>query len=411
MKTANEIREAFIQFWTERGHAIIPNASLVPVNDPSLLFVNSGMFPLVPYLSGQPHPLGKRLCNFQRSIRTMWEDMEEIGDTRHTTCFNMMGNWSLGDYFKKEQLPWFMELYVENFGLDPNKIYVSVFKGNEYAPRDEESIQLWKGIFKKYGIDALETDNPQDVQKNYDKDGTLIKGSTYRIFTYDGKKNWWQRGEAPGELGGPTSEMFYDCGAEVPEKYKVSLNINDDSGKFIEVGNSVFMEFYLDNNMNWKKLPQKNVDFGGGFERVVFCSQEKSDIFDTELYLPAIEVIEEMTGKKYHKIGEEKRKPYRVIVDHIRAATFILGDDVIPSNKDQGYILRRFIRRAINFGKKLKLESGFTAKVADKFIDILGSIDDYKFLLDKRDFVKNELTKEEEKFEKTIIKGVKEVES
>ncbi|GAB4140786.1 MAG: alanine--tRNA ligase [Patescibacteria group bacterium] len=412
MKSAKEIWKNFVDFESEspRNHKRIANVSLVPNNDPSLLFVNSGMFPLVPYLAGAPHPLGKRLFNTQRSIRTMLEDMKEIGDNRHTTCFTMLGNWSLGDYFKENQLPWVAELYLEKFQLDPKRFYVSVFAGNEYAPRDEESIELWKKIFAKYGIEALVSDTPQDVQKNFDENGNLKEGPTYRIFTYDAKKNWWQRGEAVGELGGPTSEIFYDCKAEVSEKYKKDLHINDDSGRFIEIGNSVFMEFFLDENLKWKKLPQKNVDFGGGFERIVFCKQEKQDIFDTDIFLLAINKIEELSGQKYHDLTEKEKAPFRVLADHIRASVFIIGDGIIPSNKEQGYILRRFIRRAINFGNRLNLENGFTAEIADSTIDSLVQFDDYEFLDREREKIKNELLKEEARFSEVLKKGKVELE-
>ncbi len=412
MKSAKEIWKDFIDFESEkpRNHKRIANVSLVPNNDPSLLFVNSGMFPLVPYLSGSPHPLGKRLFNTQRSIRTMLEDMKEIGDNRHTTCFTMLGNWSLGDYFKTEQLSWVAELYLEKFKLDPKRFYVSVFAGNEYAPRDTESIELWKKIFAKYGIEALVSDTPQDVQKNFDENGNLKEGATFRIFTYDSKKNWWQRGEAVGELGGPTSEIFYDCKAEIDEKYKKNLHINDDSGKFIEIGNSVFMEFFLDENLKWKKLPQRNVDFGGGFERIVFCKQEKKDIFDTDIFSLAIKKIEELSNQKYHELTEKGKAPFRVLADHIRASVFIIGDGIVPSNKEQGYILRRFIRRAINFGNQLNLKFGFTAEIADKTIDSLIQFDDYEFLKNERDRIKNELLKEEERFSKALKKGKIELE-
>lgn len=413
MLSARDIQQRFLRFFTEdpRNHKRIPNVSLVPHNDPSLLFVNSGMFPLVPYLSGEPHPLGKRLCNFQRSIRTMAEDLEEIGDARHTTCFNMMGNWSLGDFWKHDQIPWIAELYINEFGLDINRFFVSVFRGDEDAPRDDDAIEIWKRVFKTYGIEALVSDDPTDVMKNYDDNGNLLPDQTtsYRIFAYEKKKNWWQRGHAAGELGGPSSEMFYDCGAPLEGEYKNAYHINDDSGKFIEVGNNVFMEYYLDEGLKWQKLKQRNIDFGGGFERVVFCSHNKMDIFDTELYLPAIEVVEKLSGLKYYELSETAKKPFRVIVDHIRAATFIMGDEVLPSNKEQGYILRRFIRRAINFGRKLNLQKGFTAEVGSRFVDILSQFDDYAFLKDKKEMIMAEMLKEEEKFHRTLAQGIREL--
>jgi alanyl-tRNA synthetase len=408
--TSEQIRQKFFEFWTtgERAHKEIPNASLVPVGDSTILFVNSGMFPLVPYLGGEPHPLGKRLVNFQRSLRTDSESIEEIGDNRHTLMFEMMGNWSLGDYFKEKQLPWFMQLYHEEFGLDINRLYVSVFAGDDAAPRDEESIEIWKQVYAKYGIEALVSDNPQDVQKNFDANGELIDPKrSYRIFTYPAKKNWWQRGKAPGELGGPDSEMFYDLGKEAEAYLDPELHINGDNGRFIEVGNSVFIQFKMDDNLQWQQLAQKNVDFGGGFERVVMSVQGKYDIFETDLFAPLLEKIAILSGKDYKTNGRENEwtKAFRVLADHSRVSTFIIADGITPSNKDQGYILRRFLRRLVRFGKKLGIETDFTKELAETVIDRMSEA--YPHLKEQRETIITEFEKEEVKFRKTLNDGLK----
>jgi alanyl-tRNA synthetase len=413
MLSSEQIRQKFFEFWTTypRDHKEIPNASLVPVGDSTILFVNSGMFPLVPYLAGQPHPLGKRLVNFQRSLRTDSESIEEIGDNRHTLMFEMMGNWSLGDYFKQDQLAWFMELYHEYLGLDIQKLYVSVFAGDDAAPRDEESIEIWKQVYAKYGIEALVSDNPQDVQKNFDENGNIIDlKRSYRIFTYPKRKNWWQRGEAVGELGGPDSEMFYDLGKQAEAYPDPDLHINGDNGRFIEVGNSVFIQFQLDANLQWQQLAQKNVDFGGGFERVVMCVQGKNDIFETDIFAPILAKIAEISGKEYKTDGKENidTKAFRVIADHGRVSTFILADGVSPSGKDQGYILRRFIRRLVRFGMKLGIERNFTTEIAEVVIERMSNA--YPHLKEQREFILNSLQAEEEKFRATLNRGLKEVE-
>jgi len=405
MKSSEEIRKAFFDFMTEapRNHVIIPNVSLIPVNDPTILFTNSGMFPLVPYLSGEPHPRGNRLCNFQRSFRSAPKDIAEIGDNRHTSMFEMMGNWSLGDYFKEKQIPWVFELYTKHFGLDPHRIYVSVWGGDEIVPRDDVSIQLWKDTFAKAGIKA---EFSEDITK-IPKDLTESKDFPYRIFPYGKSDNWWQRGEAPGELGGPCSELFYDLG-EIAVKQS-EYHINDDSGRFIEIGNSVFMEYKLDENMNWQKLAQKNVDFGGGFERVVMCVQNKTDIFETDLYTTIIKKIAEISGKEYKTDSKENQytASFRVLADHIRAASFIISDGIVPANKDQGYILRSLIRRMIRMSRKLAIEGNFTRELSTAVIERMG--DHYPNLRENQEAIYNELEKEELKFARTLNKGLKEL--
>jgi len=405
MLTSRQIREKFLKFWTEspRNCGVVPNLSLVPNVDSTLLFVNSGMFPLVPYLGGQPHPLGKRLCNFQRCLRTNYEDMLEIGDNRHTLMFEMIGDWSLGDFTKEQQIPWIMELWVKVYGMDPNRLYVSVFAGDDTAPRDTVAIETWKKVFRDYGVDAEFSEDVHNVPPSVEHS----KGWKYRIFPYNKKKNWWQRAEAPGELGGPTSEMFYDLG--VVERVQDKYHINDDSGRFIEIGNNVFMEYKLSSDMKWEPLAQKNIDFGGGFERVCMIVQNKTDIFESDIYSPIIDRVAALSGRSYKTNGAENSDTaaFRVIADHGRAATFILADGISPSNKDQGYILRRFIRRLVRFGRKLGLEQEFTRDVADTVIQVLSHA--YPHLEENRALVLQKIHDEEVAFNQTLSKGLKEL--
>lgn len=425
MSHFSDVKNLFLNFYKDptRKHAVIEGTPLVALNDPTLLFVNSGMFPLVPYLSGDvAHPMGKRICNVQRSIRTDPEDFEEIGDKRHTTVFNMLGNWSLGDYFKKDQIHNVLKLYVDVFKLDPLRIFVSVFEGNDAAPKDEESIQTWKDAFKEYGIDAEYSEDPTRVKDNFDEKGNLkkkIEGSTelfkqVKIFSYPEKKNWWKRGYAPGELGGPDSEMFFDLGKEA-EDYEEGdkIHINSDNGRFLEIGNSVFMQYKLDENLKWKELSQKNVDFGGGLERVMICQLNMkngtNDIFDIEIFTPFITKLEEISGLKYKEEKEKKSealKAFRIVSDHMRAAILLMGDSVIPSNKEHGYVLRRFIRRAIRFGMTLGISTNFTKDLANYVIDQI-KIDEPQ-LSENKENILMELEKEEIKFRNTLENGLRE---
>lgn len=329
----NDVREKYLNFFKKepRNHKEIPSALLIPENDPTTLFVGSGMQPLIPYLLGESHPLGERLVDSEKCFRA--QDIEEIGDNRHTTFFEMLGNWSLGDYFKTEQLNWFFEFLTKILLLDPAKLYVSVFEGNETVPKDEESIDIWKNIFKKAGIEAKEKE---------------------RIFSYNVQKNWWSRsGEPknmpPGEPGGPDSEVFYDFGKELklhensPFKDK-SCHPNCDCGRFLEIGNSVFMQYQKEEDGGFKELPRKNVDFGGGLERLTAATENKPDIFNIDLYRPLISQLEKETNKPYQQM--ENKSSMRIIADHLKAATFLIADGTQPSNKAQGYVLRRLLRRA-----------------------------------------------------------------
>lgn len=378
--SSKEILEKYIQFYQDRGHKLIPNVSVVPKDDPTLLFVNSGMFPLVPYLSGQPHPLGKRLVNVQRCVR--FDDLPDIGDATHTLAFHMIGNWSLGDYFKDEQLAWAYEFFIEVLGLDPNKLVATVFKGNENAPRDLVSVEIAKKLFKKYGIEAKENE---------------------RIWFYDSKANWWQRGEAIGELGGPSSEVFYYLGKGSPE----GLDPAEHEDDFVEIGNSVFME-YQKTQAGWQKLPQSNVDFGGGFERIALAVQGKRDIFETDNFYPIIQKLEQITGKSY-KQDQATTRLMRIIADHMRSCVFFAMDGVVPSNKDQGYVLRRLLRRMVRVAKKLgvSVDTNFFEQLVPTVVNMFLWL--YPDLQEKQTDITQLFSNEETKFEKTLANAGKTV--
>ncbi|NCS32104.1 alanine--tRNA ligase [bacterium] len=376
--TTSEILKVFISFHESNGHKVIPNLSLVPEGDSTLLFVNSGMFPLVPYLFGEPHPLGTRLVNVQRSVR--FEDIEDIGDNRHTTAFHMLGNWSLGDYFKKEQLPWVYEFLIEKLGLNPHRLYGSVFEGDKNAPRDEDAIVILKVIFAKYGIDAT---------------------VGIRIFPYDAKENWWQRGDAVGEPGGPDSEIYYYIGTDGTGEGKNPADFQDD---FIEIGNSVFMQ-YSKTNDGWTELPQKNVDFGGGLERIAMVVQGKQDIFETDSFWPIIEKLQNISGKDYYE-SDEITQAMRILADHARSSVFIAMDGVSPSNKDQGYALRRFLRRMVRYARKLGIKQGATVDVVSVTAEMLSWL--YPDLKSEVTRIEKVFKEEEEKFTKTLERGQKE---
>ena len=350
--TVNEIRAKYLAFFEKRGHFVIPSASLVPHNDPTTLFTGSGMQPLIQNLLGKEHPAGNRLADSQKCFRA--EDIEEGGDNRHTTFFEMLGNWSLGDYFKKEQLPWFFEFLVDEVGLDPSKLYVTVFIGDEKnnIPRDTESADIWKELFAKKGIEA------KDVAIGSEADGYRLGMQGGRIFYYDAKKNWWSRAGIPenmpaGEPGGPDSEVFYDFGSRHDARFGAECHPNCDCGRFLEIGNSVFMQYIKKEDGSFGLLPKQNVDFGGGLERIAAASRGNADIF-------AIDVLEDIIGLLIHfskKDYTDSRytRSFRILADHMRAATFMIADGVKPSNTERGYVLRRLIRRASQHAMKLSL--------------------------------------------------------
>lgn len=398
--TAQEIRKKYLEFFAARGHKVIPRAPLVPQDDPTTLFTGSGMQPLIPYLLGQPYPEGKRLADSQTCFRA--EDMDEVGDNRHTTFFEMLGNWSLGDYYKEEQLEWCWEFLTKELGLDPQKLYITCFIGDKTAnvPKDTESSEIWKKILAKEGIDPAEVDLPGD-------EGYLKGMQAGRIFYYDASKNWWSREGEPnnmqvGEPGGPDSEIFYDFGTRHDEKYGKHCHPNCDCGRFLEIANSVFMA-YKKTTFGFDELPKPNVDFGGGLERIAAAVNNNPDIFQISLIKPIIDSLEEMSGQRY----AEHQPSMRVIADHMRAAVWLAVDGVEPSNKTQGYVLRRLIRRAVRFAFDLGIEHDLCLKVVPIVADLYQ--EDFPEITKKRAKVAEILDKEEKIFRQTLRKGLNEL--
>ncbi|MES2953528.1 MAG: alanine--tRNA ligase [Patescibacteria group bacterium] len=370
--TSAEIRKRFLDFFAKRGHAIIPSASLVPENDPSVLFNTAGMQPLVPYLLGQKHPAGKRIADAQKCVRT--NDIEEVGDNTHHTFFEMLGNWSLGDYFKKDAIAWSYELITsreEGFGLDPKRLYVTVFEGDETAPRDTESAEIWKSL----GV------------------------SDHRIYFLPADKNWW----SPGDNGpcGPDTEMYYDVTPEgLGDMTLAQFKKADDKQQVVEFWNDVFMEYEKKDGKVIGKLANKNVDTGAGLERVVALIQGKKTAYETDLFELIMHKLEDFTV-----LNDIRAK--RIIADHIRTAVFLVGDGVVPSNTDQGYILRRLIRRAVRFADSLEMKHGSLYWLAGAVIETYKHV--YANLLVNEELIKSEIDKEESRFRETLDKGMAEL--
>lgn len=398
--TAQEIRQKYLDFFKARNHSVIPRALLVPQNDPTTLFTGSGMQPLIPYLLGEKHSDGTRLANSQTCLRA--QDIDEVGDNRHTTFFEMLGNWSLGDYFKKEQLPWFFEFLVEIVGLDPSRLYVTCCSGfPEYdVPKDSESGALWKQLFEAKGISAKE------VEVGSEANGYKVGAQNGRIFYYD-EKNWWRRNGPPqdvkiGEPCGPDSEVFYLFDEiEHDTSWGEKCHPNCDCGRYMEIGNSVFME-YIRTKDGFEKLPKQNVDFGGGLERIAAAKQNNPDVFRISILWPIIEELQKLSGKKY----ESHTESMRVIADHLRAATFLAVDGLVPSNKEQGYVMRRLLRRAIRFAFDLGIEQNFLEQVVPVIADMYHK--DYPEVGQKRSVIIEVLVREEKVFRQTLRKGLKE---
>jgi alanyl-tRNA synthetase len=404
--SGNEIRERYLSFMKRNGHAIIPSAALVPENDPTTLFTGSGMQPLIPYLMGETHPMGKRLADSQKCFRA--NDIEEVGDNRHTTFFEMLGNWSLGDYFKQEQLRWFFTFLVDEVGLDPARIYVTVFAGDETLgiPRDDESVAIWQALFKERGIDA------PAVPIGSEEEGYKVGMQGGRIFYYDAAKNWWSRSGKPenmpiGEIGGPDSEVFYDFGsayATHPVFSQLAPHPNSDSGQFLEIGNSVFIEYIKQADGSFTKLPQRNVDFGGGLERIAAAKVGNPDVFMVDLLHTVVEQIEAVSGKRY----QENLVAFRIITDHIRGAVFMIGDGVLPGNEQQGYFVRRLLRRAVRFADQLGIAPGQFANLAESVINTYQA--HYPNLTTEHANIISAIAREEEQFRKTLAAGLKQFE-
>lgn len=399
---AQDIRNAYLKFFEERGHKVIPRALLVPDNDPTTLFTGSGMQPLIRYLLGEKHPEGIRLVDSQTCIRA--QDIEDVGDNRHTTFFEMLGNWSLGDYFKKEQIEWFFEYLVDVVCLDPKKLYVSCFIGDKKhgIPRDDEAAEIWQKLFESRGVEA----KIAEIGSQADGDKRGIKPGE-RIFFYDDGENWWSRAggldKTPvGDPCGPDSEVFYDFGEQNHNGSFGEPHPASDSGRFMEIGNQVFMQ-YKRTDSGFEELPKPNVDFGGGLERIAAAAIDSPDVFKISLLWPIVESLQKHSGKTY----ESHTNSMRVIADHLRGATFLAVDGVKPSNKEQGYVMRRLLRRAIRFAFELGIEQNFLQDV----VPVIASLyeEDYPEVKSNKAEIIEVLVKEEKTFRQTLRKGVREL--
>src|SRR3989344_9583595 len=361
---SNELKKKYLEYFKSKNHAIIPSSSLIPENDPTVLFTTAGMHPLVPYLLGQKHPSGKRLANCQKCLRT--DDIDEVGDSVHLTFFEMLGNWSLGDYFKEDAIKFSYEFLTKHLKLNPKRIYVSCFKGDKDAPKDDESAKIWLSL----GI-------PKE-----------------RIYFFGKKENWWG---PPGKIGpcGPDTEMYYDT---LKKKCGKDCMPGCNCGKYVEIWNDVFMQYNKTKDGKYTELKQKNVDTGMGLERTTMVLQNKSSVFETDLFHDIVKKIGGLASKK-------DVRAIRTIADHLRAATFILAERISPSNVEHGYILRRLIRRAIRYGHLIGIKDKFAKQISD--IVIRKYKNDYNDLERNRELILNEFELEEERFEKTLINGLR----
>ena len=397
-----EIRQKYLEFCQRNGHAIIERAPLMLHNDPTTLFTGSGMQPLLPYLLGQDHPQGTKLADSQTCLRA--QDIEDVGDNRHTTFFEMLGNWSMGEYFKRQQIEWFFEFLTEIVGLDPHKIYVSCFIGDEKnnIPRDDEAAQIWQEVFAKKGIEAKIVE--LDSAENGDKLG--MQGG--RIFFYNDKENWWSRGggidSTPiGDPCGPDSEVFYDFGEQHHDVSFGQAHPASDSGRFMEIGNQVFMQYRRLDDGSFEPLKRKNVDFGGGLERIAAAAIDSPDVFKISLLQPIIRKLESLSGKEY----ATHTASMRVIADHLRAAVFLAVDGCVPSNKEQGYVMRRLLRRAIRYSFDLGIEQNFLEEVVPVIADLYEA--DFPEVKENREQIIAVLVKEEKAFRQTLRKGLRQM--
>ncbi len=373
--TGDELRELFLRFFAERGHTIIPSAPLVPENDPTALFISAGMQPLVPYLLGESHPSGRRLVNVQKCLRT--DDIEEVGDSSHNTFFEMLGFWSLGDYWKQDSLRWTLEWFTQALGLEKERISVTVFAGDSDAPRDDEAVQVW-----------LELGIPQE-----------------RIYYLPKKDNWWGPAGKTGPCG-PDSELFYDTGLP---KHGPDCRPGCSCGKYIEIGNNVFMQYNKTAEGTYEPLKQRNIDVGLGLERTLCVQQGTGDIYTTDLFTPIVERIGALRSRQESKVvlsSEQEQRLIHIIADHLRAATFLIADGVVPTNVEQGYICRRLIRRAVRCGHELNMPPTFTAEVARAVIARYAPF--YTELEERQASILSELTREEERFRQTLLRGLRE---
>lgn len=403
--TAQEIRKAYLDFFKDRGHQVIPRAALILKDDPTTLFTGSGMQPMIPYLLGEAHPKGNRIVDSQTCFRA--QDIDDIGDNRHTTFFEMLGNWSLGDYFKKQQIEWMWEFLSEVVGLDMSKLYVTCFIGApEYEiEKDTDAANIWSELFASKGLSTKQADIGSEA------DGyTRGMNDGERIFYYDGSKNWWSRNGGPettpvGDPCGPDSEMFYDFGTEHNPEFGEHCHPNCDCGRFMEIGNNVFMAYRKVAEGKFELLEKPNIDHGSGLERIAAAKLNDPDVFKISIMWPIIEKLEQLSGKKY----ADQTVEMRVIADHLRVATFLAVDGCIPSNKEQGYVMRRLIRRAILKAFNLGIEQNFVQEITPVIAELYRN--DFPELLEQEQQVIDVLVKEEKAFKQTLRKGKKHIEN
>ena len=398
-----DIRNAYLKFYEDRGHAVIKRAPLVLTGDPTTLFTGSGMQPMIPYLLGQAHPEGKRVADSQTCLRA--QDIDDIGDNRHTTFFEMLGNWSMGDYFKDQQIRWMWEFLHDVVGLDMSRVYVTCYIGDDRygIPKDTEAASVWKELYDAAGMSSGEAEigSEEDGYARGMNDGE-------RIFYYDGSKNWWSRNGSPettpiGDPCGPDSEMFYDFGTPHNPEFGEHCHPNCDCGRFMEIGNNVFMAYKKVGDGQFEELEQKNVDHGSGLERIAAAKLGNPDVFKISLMWPIIEKLQSLSGKNYDSHTESMR----VIADHLRAATFLAVDGCVPSNKQQGYVMRRLLRRAIRYSFDLGIEQNFLQEIVPVVADLYH--DDFPEVREKRDEVIAVLVKEEKVFRQTLRNGIKQM--
>jgi len=401
---AQEIRFKYLDFYKKQAHAVVKRAPLILTDDPTTLFTGSGMQPMIPYLLGEPHPGGKRITDSQTCLRA--QDIDDIGDNRHTTFFEMLGNWSLGDYFKKEQINWMWQFLSEEVGLDMNRVYITCYIGDERynIPKDTEAAEIWAELYEKAGLSSGQADIGSE-EAGYARG---IKPGE-RIFYYDGSKNWWSRNGGPestpvGDPCGPDSEMFYEfTSVEHDKSFGENCHPNCDCGRFMEIGNNVFMAYKKVADGVFEPLEKPNIDHGSGLERIAAAAIDDPDVFKISLMWPIIEKLEQLSGKTY----EEHTEAMRVIADHLRAATFLAVDGCAPSNKEQGYVMRRLLRRAIRYSFDLGIEQNFLEEVVPVIADLYEA--DFPEVKENREQIIAVLVKEEKAFRQTLRKGLRQM--
>ncbi|WP_408912763.1 alanine--tRNA ligase [Candidatus Nanosynbacter lyticus] len=401
---AETIRQKYLDFYQRNGHAVIKRAPLILTNDPTTLFTGAGMQPMIPYLLGEPHSEGKRIADSQTCLRA--QDIDDIGDNRHTTFFEMLGNWSLGDYFKKEQINWMWQFLSEEVGLDMNRVYVTCYIGDERynIPKDTEAAEIWAELYEKAGLSSGQADIGSE-ETGYARG---IKPGE-RIFYYDGSKNWWSRNGGPettpiGDPCGPDSEMFYEfTSVEHDKSFGEHCHPNCDCGRFMEIGNNVFMAYKKVADGVFESLEKPNIDHGSGLERIAAAANNDPDVFKISLLWPIVEKLQDLSGKNYASHTESMR----VIADHLRAATFMAVDGCVPSNKEQGYVMRRLLRRAIRYSFGLGIEQNFLEEVVPVIADLYEA--DFPEVKENREQIIVVLVKEEKSFRQTLRKGLRQM--